>query len=121
MGGMRFRQVSIINGLNDSSFDLVHISTFQDPIAAQGWKPLYWVKRHAWIAPRTARIINAHRLVYFDLAVHRFRQRERDFPKWHANVPMQFAIDVNLFGAWKLVAAGVDCGDRKSTRLNSSH
>ncbi len=108
------RQIAIINWPNDSSLDLVHISALQDPIAAQGRKPLYWVKRHAWIAPWAARVVNAYRLVYFGFAVHRLRRRERDFPERHANIPMQFGADVNSFAVRKIVAAAVGCGFRGS-------
>jgi hypothetical protein len=97
------RKVSIINWPNDSAFVFFHISALQDPIAARGRKPVYWIKSHAWIAPRAAGIVNAHRLVHFDLAIHRFRRRQRDFPERNANVYMQFPRNVNLFGIWKLV------------------
>src|SRR6188472_2285372 len=86
MRRMRLGQISVIDRLDDSSGDFFHIATLQDPIAAQGRKPLYWVKRHAWIAPWTASVVNAHRLVHFDLAVHRLRRRKRDFPERHANI-----------------------------------
>src|SRR4029077_41199 len=111
---MFLRKISVINWPNDSSFDLVHISALQDPIAAQGRKPLCWVKRHAWIAPWAARVVNAYGLVYFGLAVHRLRQRELDFSKGDVNVPMQFSSDVNLFRV--PVAAAVGCGFGRSVR-----
>jgi len=107
---MLFRKIPVVLRPNDSSFDLVHISALQDPIAAQGRKPLYWVKRHAWIAPWAARVVNAYGFVYFGLAVHRLRRRERDFPEWDVNVPMQFSSDVNSFGIWEVVAASGDRG-----------
>ena len=48
------------------------------------------------ITPRAAAIVNAHRLVDFDFAVHRFRRSERDLAKRNAEFRMQFAGDVNF-------------------------
>jgi hypothetical protein len=48
------------------------------------------------ITPRAARVVNSHRLVDFDFAVHRFRRRERDLAERHSDFRMQFAEDVNL-------------------------
>src|SRR5206468_4846198 len=78
------------------------------------------------ISPRTARVVNADRLIGFDLAVHRFRRRERNLAKRNTKIVMQFSGDVNLARVRKVVAAVADRGlcrsiDRKSTRLNSSH
>ena len=47
------------------------------------------------ITPRTARVVDADRLVDFDFAVHRFGRCEGDFAKRNANVGMQLAADVN--------------------------
>src|SRR5438477_8934679 len=94
---MRNGKISIINRLNFSSVDFFDITAFQNPISSQGRQALNWVKRHAWIAPRTARVINPHRFVDLDLAGHRFGRRETDLAEWHAKIGMNFAGDVNLF------------------------
>src|SRR5882757_123423 len=88
MRSMRLGQISVIDRLDDSSGDFFHIATLQDPIAAQGRKPLYWVKRQAWIAPWTASVVNAHRLVYLHRAGHCFGWRKRDFAKRNPHVWM---------------------------------
>src|SRR6266850_3753398 len=60
--------------------------------------------------PISARVVNAYGFVYFGVAVHRLRRRERDFSKWDVNVPIQFSSDVNLFRIWEVVAASGDRG-----------
>src|SRR5881396_2111835 len=79
------RQIAIINWPNDSSFDFVHISALQDPIAAQGRKPLYWIKRHAWVAPWAARVVHAYRLIDFDFTVYGLGRCKRYLAKWYTN------------------------------------
>src|SRR2546428_1895442 len=96
MLGMRDGEVSVIDRLNFSAVDLLDIAAFQNPVAAQGRKPFYWVKRHAWIAPGTARVVDAHGFVDLDLAGHRLRRRQRDLAKRHAKIDMSFSADVNL-------------------------
>jgi hypothetical protein len=75
MLGVSDGQISIIDWLDRPPIDFLHIGSLQDPIAAQGRKPLRWVMRHAWIAPWPAGVVNAHRLVYFNLAGHCFGRR----------------------------------------------
>src|SRR5438477_2532854 len=91
---MRNGKISIINRLNFSSVDFFDITAFQNPISSQGRQALNWVKRHAWIAPRTARVINPHRFVDLDLAGHRFGRRETDLAEWHPNVGVENAGNI---------------------------
>src|SRR5438132_13683528 len=65
-----FRKPSIIDRRNDSSLNLFNIAAFQNPISPQGRQALNRVKRHAWIAPRAAGIVNADWFVHLDLARH---------------------------------------------------
>src|SRR5947209_18689783 len=96
MLGMRNGEITIINWRDGPSFDLFHVAARENPVPTQGWKPFNWVKRHARLAPRTAGVVNADRLVHFNLAVHRLGRRERYFPERDANIGMQFAGDENL-------------------------
>src|SRR6266404_5127969 len=96
MFGMRNGEITIINWRDGPSFDLFHVVARENPVPTQGRKPFNRVKRHAWIAPRTAGVVNADRFVHFDLAVHRFGRRETDFPERDAEVGMQFSGDENL-------------------------
>src|SRR4030095_14852747 len=96
MRSMRNGEVSIIDWLNFSSVDLFNVTAFQNPLLSQGRKPLNWVERHARIAPGTARVVNAHRLVHFHLAVDGFGRCERNFPERNAQIRMNFAREVNL-------------------------
>src|SRR5438552_18746931 len=98
---MLVRQITIINWPNNSSFDFVHISALQDPIAAQGRKPLYWIKRHAWVAPWAARVVHAYRLIDFDFTVYRLSRCECYLAKRYTNAGVNFAASVNLSRIWK--------------------
>src|SRR5437588_325864 len=71
-------------------------------ISSQGRQALNWVERHARVAPRTAGVVNAERLVHFNLARHCFGRRERDFAERDTNIGMQFAGNENLFRIRKL-------------------
>ena len=98
MCSMLLGKISIINRPNDSSLVFLHVAAFANPFGAQGRQALRDIAVKIGIAPRAAGVVNAHWFVHFDLAVHRFRRCERDFPEWDANIGMQFAGDVNLFG-----------------------
>src|ERR1700736_529374 len=109
---MFFRQPSIVDGLNFSTVDLFDIAAFQNPISPQGRKPSNWVKRHGpsrtgIIAPWSAGVVNADRLVHFDFAGHRLGWRERDLAERHANIGMQFPGDVNLFAVRERLVASL--------------
>ena len=91
-------EVSVIDRLNFSAIDFFVIAASENPVAAQGRKPFYWVKRHAWIAPGTARVVDAHGFVDLDLAVHCLCRREIYFAERDADIGMDFPRYVNLFG-----------------------
>src|SRR5207249_10488538 len=98
---------SVINRPNDSPFDLFNIAAGANPFRAQRRQPLRNIdspSRIGSIAPRPARIVNAHRLVHFDLAVHRFRRRERNLAERNTKIGMYFSGDVNLARVRKVVA-----------------
>src|SRR2546430_8707192 len=98
---MLVRQIAIINWPNDSSFDFVHISALQDPIAAQGRKPLHWIKRHAWITPWAARVVHAYRLIDFDFTVYGLSRCKCYLAKRYTNAGVNFAASVNLSRVWQ--------------------
>src|SRR4030095_16209841 len=110
--GVLLGQISIIDRPNDSPFVFFHVAASANPFRAQRRQTLFDIAVKIGIGPWAARVVNAHRLVYFDFAVRRLGRRERDFPERNANVRMQFAVYVNLFGIWKLVAAAADRGFR---------
>src|SRR5882724_5495441 len=93
---MRFREVSIIDRLYRATDDFFHVSAIANPFCTQRWQTLFDVAGEVRITPRTAGVVNAHRLVYFDLAGHCFRWREIDLAKRNAHVWMNLAGDVNL-------------------------
>src|SRR2546423_11572362 len=100
MRSMRLGEISVIDRLDDSSGDFFHIATLQDPIAARGRKPLYWVKRHAWIAPWTASVVNAHRLGYLHRAGRCFCWRYRAFAKRNPHVRVHLTGTVYFVSSW---------------------
>ena len=99
-------QVSIINRLNFTPVDFLHVATVEDPFGAQWRKALSDIAVKIWIAPGPARVVNAHRFVRNtygrdaratpDLAVQRFRRRESYFAEWNADPFVQCARDINL-------------------------
>ncbi len=94
---MFFRKKSVIDWFYFAALVRLDVLAFQNPFSSQWRQALNWVKRHAWIAPRTAGVVNADRLVYFDLARHRFGRSEGYFAARDANIGMQLAGDENLF------------------------
>jgi hypothetical protein len=88
MFGMRGGKVSVIDWLNLSSFDFFHIASVPNPFCPERWQPTRDIDVYIRITPRAARVVNAHRLVDFDLAVHRLRRRERDLAERHFDLRM---------------------------------
>src|SRR5436853_7051572 len=113
MRSMRVGKIPIINWRDCASIDFFDIAARENPIPTQGRQPLYWVKRHGpsrtgtIIAPGTAGVVNADRLVHVDLAGHCFGRRERDLAKRNTNVGMNFAGDENFTALWKAVGDAV--------------
>src|SRR2546430_1476512 len=101
MFGMRNGEIAVINWRDGPSFDFFHVAARENPAPTHGRKPFNWVKRHAWIAPRTAGVVNADRLIHFDLAGHRLGRREGYFAERDAKIGMQLAGDVNFARIWK--------------------
>src|SRR5947208_14812182 len=107
MFGMRNGQITIINWRDGPSFDLFDIAAITDPFRAQRRQALFndpsriGSTAEFRIAPGTARVVNADRLVHFDLAVHRLRRREGYFAERDAKIGMQLAGDENLARIWK--------------------
>src|SRR5438067_10830493 len=105
---MNFREISVINWPKESSFVSRHIAACANPVRTQRWQALRDIAMKIGIAPRAARVVHAHWFVLenygrgpcatLDLAADRFRRCERDFPERDANIRMQFARDVSLFG-----------------------
>src|SRR5207253_7285092 len=81
-----------------------------NPFRTEWRQTLFDIAGEVWIIPWTAGVVNAHRIVYLDLAGHRFRWREIDLAKRNANVRMNLGGDVNLFRVRKVVAAVVGRG-----------
>src|SRR6266404_7090573 len=96
MRSMRVRKPAIIDRLNSAPFVFFDIATVPDPFCAQRRKTLCYVPLKIGIAPWPAGVINAHRVVRLNIAVHRFCWGESDFAERHTNVGMDFAQDVNL-------------------------
>ncbi len=62
------------------------------------------------IAPRSAAIVNADRLVRLKISAEVFRRSETDLAEWHAHIGMQLTFDVNAAAVRQVVAAVLDCG-----------
>ena len=79
-----------------------------NPFRTQRRQALRDIALKIGVAPRAARVVHAYWFVLenygrgpratLDRAADRFRRCERDFPEWDANIRMQFARDVGLFG-----------------------
>src|SRR5262249_1423978 len=96
MRSMRVGEPAIINRLNLAAFGFFNVAAVADPLGAQRRKSSRDIAVKIGITPWTAGVVNAHRLLHLNLAAHRFRRRECDFAKRHANVRINFARDVNL-------------------------
>ena len=67
MLGVFFGKKTVVNRLDFASFIFFYVTAFADPFCSQWWKTLGDVAVKIGIAPRTARIVNPHWFVYFDL------------------------------------------------------
>src|SRR5439155_21731699 len=93
---VHFRQIPVIARHDRSASDLFNVATRANPGRSQWRQTFFNLTIETVVAPRTAGVINAHRVVRLDLATHGLRRRERDFAEWHTNVGVQFARNVNL-------------------------
>ena len=94
---MRVRKPAIIDRLNFAPFVFLDIAAAAYPFCAQRRKSLRDIAMKIGIAPWPAGVVNAHRVVRPNIAVHRFCWGQSDFAERHTNVGMNFARDVNLF------------------------
>ena len=90
-------KISIIDRLDFASVDFFDIAARKIHSRATP-EGLLYIDRQTRIAPRSAGVVNADRFVHFDLAVHCFGRRERDFAERNADVGMNFSADINLPG-----------------------
>ena len=73
---MNLRKPAIIDRLHCPAFVFFHVAAVTDTFCARWRKTFFDIAMKIWIAPRPAGIVNAHRLVRFDLAVYGFRRRQ---------------------------------------------
>src|SRR5438270_1345853 len=102
---MRLRQKSIIDGLNRAPPVFLDIAAVANPVLPQRRQALSNITVKIRIGPRAARVVNAHWLVHFDLAVDRFGRRERNLTERHPYIRMLFSGDVNASRIRQDVAA----------------
>src|SRR6266496_1498141 len=107
MRSMRLGKIAIIDWPNHSAVIFFHISAGADPFRTQRWKTLFHVAAEIRIAPRPASIVNAHRLIRFNLSGDGLGRGEGDFAERDTNIGMQFARNVHLFGIWTLAVRRV--------------
>src|SRR5947208_16365157 len=86
---------------NGAYFTLFEIAANTDPFRAKCRHAFFNVATETRLAPGIAGVVNADRLVHFDLAVHRLGRREGDFAERDAKIGMQLAGDENLLRIWK--------------------
>src|SRR5437588_7763568 len=104
---MLLGQISVVLRTNGASFDFFDIAAITDPFRTQRRQAVFDVATETRIAPGTAGVVNAHRLVHFNLAGHCFCWRERYFAERNFDVCMQFAGDIDLSGVGQRFVGGV--------------
>ena len=93
---MLLGEVSIIDRRYLATDDFFYIAAVANPFRAQRRQTFGDIDMLIGVAPRAAGVVNADRLVHFDLAAHRFRRGERDFAEGNAQIAMQLAFEVDL-------------------------
>ena len=91
MFGMGNGEIAVIDRLNFAPVDFFHITAGGNPSRSQRREALGDVAAKIRIAPGTARIVHAHRLVQFEFAIHGFRRRERYLAKGNPDLFVQRA------------------------------
>ncbi len=103
MLGVRSGEIAIIDRRDGATVDFLHIAAVANPFGAQRRQAFGYIDLLIGVAPRAARVVDADRLVHFDLAAHGFCRREGDFAERNADVGMELAGDVDLAGVGQLV------------------
>src|SRR5437016_12971248 len=101
---MLLGQISVVLRTNGASFNFFDIAAITDPFRAQWRQALFNVAIETRLAPGTAGVINADRLVHFDLAAHRLGRREGYFAERPAKIDMYLLGHVNLARIWKVLS-----------------
>ena len=76
---MLFRKIAIVDRPNDTTLDLFNIAAVANPFARNAGRPCCNIDMLIRIAPRAARVVNAHRFVRLELAVERFWSAQERF------------------------------------------
>src|SRR5215213_4271198 len=90
------RQVAVVPRLDRAALVLFNITAPDYPLAAQRGQPLAHVAAHGVVAPRPARVVDAHRGILFHAPVEPARRVLRDLAQRHAHARYARALDVNL-------------------------
>ena len=91
-----FREIAVVDWLNHAPFDFFGIGAIANPFRAQRRETARHIDICICIAPRPARVVNAHRFIDFDLTVYRFRRRERNLAERNTKICMQFSGHINF-------------------------
>ena len=95
-------EVTVVLRLDLAAVVGFHITTSQNPIAAESGETFFGGAFEVGVAPRAGAIIDAHRLVFLDAAVERLGVGEGDLAHRHADLRVELALDVNAGGSGKL-------------------
>src|ERR1044071_3499913 len=98
---MKLGYVGVIARRYDLSADFFNVSTCANPFCTHGRKSLCHVSRKVRITPWPARVVYTHRLIDFDITVHRLSWCQGDFAERNANTGMQLARNVNPSRMWQ--------------------
>jgi hypothetical protein len=90
------RQVAVVLRLHRAALVLFDVAAPDDPLAAQSGQPVAHVAAHRGVAPRPARVVDAHGRVLLHAPVEVARRVLRDFAQRHAHRRHAPALDVNL-------------------------
>jgi hypothetical protein len=81
------------------------VASLENPCPTEGRQPPFHIAIESWVAPRSARVIDPDRLIDLDGSVERFCGCEVDLAHGHADVGVDFSLDVYAAGIRQWLAA----------------
>jgi hypothetical protein len=92
-----FGKIAVVLRADGTAVNFFDVVASANPFVAQRGQTLFDVSVKLRIAPRAARVVDAHRLVRLESTVEVFGRREADLAHRHAQSGMEATFQVNFF------------------------
>jgi hypothetical protein len=108
--GMFLGEVTIVFGLSVATIVFLNIATSKNPVPPERGETILNVSLVGRVAPGSACIINAHRLIYFQTTAGLFRGSQFDLPHWDFKILVALTFDIDSLAVRENIRDGFGLG-----------